>query len=145
MVTDRRTTIPRVGAPQQPPWLRPPGDWAGSLPEWAIFWALLQEFGPDSEGVVWFYQTPFAGGRLFAGGAVIDFWLPDYDLGIRVQGIYFHYRDGDTRARDIIQKAQLEGSGIRVVDIDEDQALRSPREALRNALAGIDRSRGART
>lgn len=116
---------------RQPPWF------AGTLPEWAIYWALLQHFGPDSANVVWFYQTPFASGRMFAGGSVMDFWIPMLQLGIRVQGVYWHaHAGGDKRATDLIQKAQLVGSGITIVDVSDEAALKSPRAALRKALAG---------
>ena len=88
------------------------------------------------------HNSPFEGGRLFAGGGVLDFWVPATKIGIRVQGLFWHYgRGGDTKAYDAIQRVELESLGVTVVDIDEDAALEQPVPILKDALMGIDRSR----
>ena len=130
-----------ISAPVPKPWERKPMWFAGSTPEWAIYWAFLK-LG-YIEGVTFFYQSPFAGGRMFAGGGVLDFWVPDIMIGIRVQGTYFHYGKGaDTIAYDRLQKIQLEQLGNTVIDIDEEPAMENPIGILRDALQGVDKSRG---
>ena len=132
----------RFSKPTPKPWESPPPGWRGSKPEWAIYWA-LEKLG-RKEGVDFFWQSPFAGGRLNRGGAIIDFVLPDLNLGIRVQGIYWHYERMNTQALDQIQLVAIEGSGMIVVDIDEDDALKNPLVFTRYAMQGIDKSRRIR-
>ena len=112
----------------------------GTKPEYAIYWAFLElKYTPD---VDFFFQSPFEGGRLFAGGGVLDFWVPATKIGIRVQGLFWHYgRGGDTKAYDALQRTELESLGVTVVDIDEDAAMEQPVPILKDALMGIDRSR----
>ena len=137
----RQALAPDGGEGQTPIWQRPPRGWSGSVPEWAAYWA-LGRLGYE-DGVTFFFQTPFLGGRLFSGGAVIDFWLPDFRIGIRIQGLYWHYGDPDKTASDEMQRVSLEGDGIRIVDVDEDDVLRAPIPIMRDAVAGIDHSRRA--
>jgi G:T-mismatch repair DNA endonuclease (very short patch repair protein) len=112
-----------------------PKDFQGTEPEWAVYWAL------SKLGVVFDFQPSFQGGRLHLGGLVADFIVPDYQVIIQVQGIYWHYTLGARRqARDVLQRAQLEAQGYRVVFIDEDDALRNPIYYVREALRGIDHS-----
>lgn len=133
-------TQPKFAPELVPPWQQPPTGWKGSLPEWSIFWA-AERLGYQ-DGITMFYQSPFVGGRLNRGGAVIDFVFPAENIGVRVQGVYFHYaKGGDTRAFDQLQKVMIEASGMRVIDIDEDDAIKSPVYFLREALHGIDHSR----
>ena len=49
----------------------PPPDWPGSLPEYLVNEALIQ-LGKEPD-LDFFYQSPFAGGRMQRGGLVIDF------------------------------------------------------------------------
>lgn len=134
--------LSRIMAPPQPKaWEIIPSGFGGSAPEYAIFWA-FEKLG-YKDGVNFFYQSPFAGGRYLAGGGILDFWVPDLMLGIRVQGIYWHYgRGADTIAYDRLQRIQLQGLGNTVIDIDEDAAMANPIGILRDALNGIDKSRG---
>ena len=134
-------TRPKLAKEEAKPWMVTPSYWAGSLPEWAIYWAHSQ-LGLV-EGVQWTYQSPLAGGRSQKGGAVIDFEEHDVGIGIRVQGLYFHLSP-DQVAYDIMQRAALESAGFRIIDIDEDDALRSPVYYLKEARSGIDHSRQAR-
>ena len=129
-----------LGPPTLPPWQQKPAWFTGSLPEWSVYWAFEKLGWKFGETV--FYQSPFAGGRIQAG-AVVDFYVPTLDLDIRVQGIYWHYRNSETIALDRIQKAALESSGATVIDIDEDDALRVPIEMVKDALRGISHARSA--
>lgn len=131
---------------QVPPWRTPPlvtpdGDpWVGSVPEWAVYWAFLElKYVPK---VDFFHQSPINGGRLFAGGAMLDFEVPALNIGIRVQGLLWHYGRGqETIAKDMFQRVELESLGVTIVDIDEDAALEMPLPLVKDALLGIDRSR----
>lgn len=111
----------------------PPPDWMGSLPEWYIFQALLK-LGMRGQFT---YQSPMMGGRLEKGGAVIDFHFPELSLAINVQSTFYHYANYQQRIADQIQRAQLEGMGIRVIYIQEEDALRNPVYYTKEALAGI--------
>lgn len=116
----------------------PPTDWVGSTPEWAIYWALTQLGLKPNEDFT--YQSPQAGGRLEYGGAVLDFLLPARNLGINVQSIYFHYRTVESRGHDMMIRAMMEGMGITVIYIDEEDALRDPLFYTKEALAERDHS-----
>lgn len=122
----------RQAAPRQqpPPWLRPRRDWTGSLPQWAIAWALMQRFGRDSEGQYWFFDTPYIAGRIYPGGG-IDFWLPLERIAIDVSS------GGQPTAVQTVQRLQLQAVAT-VVTITNDAALRNPRGALERALQGQD-------
>lgn len=118
----------------------PPEDWAGSKPEWSIFWGLLSlGLKPDRDFV---YQSAQMGGRLAKGGAVVDFlFYNPPNLAINIQSTYYHYVGVVTQARGQMQRAQLEGYGLRMIYIEEEDALRDPRFYIREALRGIDHSR----
>jgi len=92
-------------------------DVPGSLPE-RIVWKWLERKGHLYEA-----QMPQFGGRVLAGGAVVDFIV--YDLAgmpvvIRVQGDYWHgpMRPGQ-QSRDDDQSARLRLQGYLVVDLWE--------------------------
>ena len=128
------TRPPRQAAPTKP-WLIVPPTWPGSGAEYAIYWGHIR-LGLR-EGIEFTYQSPFQGGRLFKGGAIIDFFENDLNIAVRVQGRHWHvYASGDVRALDLIQKLSMESQGIIVVDIDEQVALRVPIEAVKTARQG---------
>ena len=114
-----------------------PETWSGSTPEWAIYWALrTMGLKPDVDFV---YQSAQMGGRMEKGGAVIDFlFFNPPNLGINVQSIYFHYTGQQRRGQ--IQRAQLEAIGIRMIFIDEADALRDPKYYVAEALMFRDHS-----
>ena len=112
----------------------PPATWMGSLPEWNVNWALLK-LGMKGQYV---YQSSKMGGRRDKGGAILDFYFPDLMLAINVQSTYFHYRTTAQRSNDEMQKAQLEGMGIRVIYIQEADALANPLYYVQEALKGIE-------
>ena len=118
--------------PLAPEWWQQIG---GSEPEYYIYKA-LQRRGL-SEGVDFTYQSKQGGGRIQRGGAIVDFLLVNPRVGINVQSLYYHARTSDQRSHDNIVRAMLEGSGIRVEYISEEQAINSPDEAVENAIAGI--------
>jgi len=138
----------------QPPWQVPPVDWPGTLPEWATWWALLQEgerpeppyYGEPPTGgwgsPTFSYQSSLAGGRLEYGGIVVDFDLLYTDIALNVQGLYRHYFQS-TALRQLMlrQRDRLAQLGKRVIFLDEDQLADDPRALVHDALLGIDHSR----
>lgn len=110
----------------------------GTLPEYAIFWA-LEQLGQDFT-----FQSSMMGGRATLGGAITDFIVPP-GLAIRVMGEYWHYAQGRGKVViDLIQQGQLESMGFEVINIDDTNALANPLQYTRWALEGTDRSRLAR-
>ena len=118
----------------------PPPDWPGSLPEYLVNEALI-ELGKEPD-LDFFYQSPFAGGRMQRGGLVIDFiFVNPPDLAINVQGEYYHYEMGaDIKARDLLARAMLAGDGISLIFIDEGDVYRDAVGYTRAALRYRDRS-----
>lgn len=117
----------------------PPETWVGSRPEWAIYHALLS-LG-KKEGVDFTYQSSQLGGRMEKGGAVIDFLFYDPpNLGVNIQSTYYHYREVSQRVKGAMQRAQLEAYGIKMIYIDEEDALKAPRYFVMEAMAGRDHS-----
>jgi len=118
-----------------------PASWEGSEPEWICYSVLIQIGKVPDEDFT--YQSPLMGGRLDKGGAVVDFMFKDPpDLGINVQGNYYHYGMGvETATRDIIGRVQLASQGIILIFIDEDQIEDNPVYYVQEALRYRDHSR----
>ena len=114
--------------------MKAPADWMGSLPEYLVYEA-IKKLG-YTDGVDFTYQSPQMGGRQEKGGAVLDFYFPLLNLAINVQSIYYHYRTGEQRFADALRQAQLEGMGIRVSYIQEEEALRNAYYYTKRALGG---------
>jgi len=104
----------------------------GTLPEYAIFWALEQR------GAEFRFQTSLFGGQQRIGGVVADFIItaPLPNLIIRVQGLYWH----KDKERERLQKNLLVGEGYYVIDIDSDDALAAPLAKVDDAFALLDTS-----
>ena len=85
------------------------------------------------------FQSSLSGGIYELGGAVLDFLLDDYSIGLRVFGEYWHR--GITKSGfDLIQKEHLSAMGLVVVDIWESD-IRDParlEQAMKLALQGIE-------
>ena len=90
---------------------------AGTLPE-RIFYKALQQRGMR-EGIDFTFQSSLQGGRLFLGGMVADFILPQRSLIIRIQGRKWHTGFEQER-RDDSQRDILEGMGYHVLDLYDD-------------------------
>ncbi len=86
-------------------------------------------------------QTPLMGGRSTPGGAVGDFYIPSLRILIAVQGTYWHYNAAHNDGRDLMQRTALESMGIRVIYIDEPDALSNADYFVKEALEGRDHSR----
>ena len=124
---------------KEPELLEVPEWWQGSKPEYFIYNALLSlGLKPDRDFV---YQSSQLGGRLEKGGAVVDFlFYNPPNLAVNIQSVYYHYRGITQKVRGQMQRAQLEGLGLKVIYIDEEDALRNPRYYVQQALMGNDLS-----
>ncbi len=118
-----------------------PANWAGSKPEWAIYWALTQSL-KMVEGEDFYYQWDVYGGRTQYGGAVVDFFVPDLMVAIGVQSKFYHSQVVAQRMQDEMIRMSLEGDGVRLVYIDETDAINDPVYYTKEALAGVDHSKG---
>jgi hypothetical protein len=133
--------VPQAGEPVGGPGQSPPGFLTGqnSLTEWYVYWGFARIFtnpkdprvGPFYGGFPdWGYQVAEIGGHTRAlGSAVVDFvaYQGREILGIRVQTEHFHiYADARKQAYDELQRATLESSGLRVIDIYDSQILGDP-------------------
>jgi len=118
--------------------LEPPADFPGTRPEWAVWWALTK-LGYDFD-----YQSSQMGGRQERGGAILDFYLPEYNLGINIQSLYWHYGRPEGLRNDRLQREMMESMGIRITYIDEEDAIANPIYFVKEAIKGNDFSRMSR-
>tara|TARA_Y100000296_G_scaffold66120_1_gene78040 strand:+ start:78 stop:479 length:402 start_codon:yes stop_codon:yes gene_type:complete len=118
-----------------------PASWEGSEPEWITYNVLVQLGKVPDEDFT--YQSPLMGGRLEKGGSIVDFVFKDPpDLGINVQGNYYHYGMGvETATRDILARVQLASLGMILIFIDESSLEDDPFYYVREALRYRDHSR----
>ncbi len=126
----RRDASANVAPPQKKPWETPPPGFSGSEAQWAIYWAAQRRFG--SEGDAWYFQYPYTGGIPYAGGVTTDFWFYNYQIAVQVAPFR-----GKPSASDLMQRIALESVKVQLVEIDSEDALRSPAAALDDALRGI--------
>jgi len=113
-----------------------PETWSGSTPEYYIYWAMFRLGYKDRFD----YQVSYAGGRQLKGGTVIDFFIPELNMAIFVQSIRYHYASFEQTIADSMIRAMLEGQGIKVIYIDEADALSNPTFYLLEATKGQDHS-----
>ena len=121
-----------------------PPNWEGSGPEYVAYQTFISLGKTPGEDFT--YQSPLMGGRLDKGGFIIDFMFTNPpDLGINVQGVYYHYQKypggGESKARDVLARASMAGENITLVFIDDDDLMRDPRYYCREALNYRDHSR----
>ncbi len=130
---DRQPNLNAVGAevPLAPEWWISLG---GSEPEYYVYRALRKR--GLQEDVDFTYQADFGGGRLDPGGAIVDFLLEFPRMAISVQSDYWHDRLAGQRAHDVAIRSMLEGLGIRVEYIEEDEAINDADRAVDDAITG---------
>jgi len=121
-----------------------PREWEGSIPEYIAYMEFIR--AGKEPGIDFTYQSPLLGGRMTKGGVVLDFeFMNPPDLAVNIQGVYYHYEFGaDQKARDQIARAQMAGTGITLVFIDEDDLLEDPSYYIDEALNYRDHSRMGR-
>ncbi len=116
-------------------WKAKRGDTQASLPEF-ITWEFLVHTKKQVEGVDFLYQDPFSGGRTEKGGFVLDFLIIVPQIAWRIQGERFHMFFPQDRARDILAREVLEGRGITVLDLFENDLMTQPTRTLELAWNG---------
>ena len=121
-----------------------PPNWEGSGPEYVAYQTFISLGKTPGEDFT--YQSPLMGGRLDKGGFIIDFMFTDPpDLGVNVQGVYYHYQKYpggvESKARDVLARASMAGENITLIFIDDDDLMRDPRYYCREALSYRDHSR----
>jgi len=118
----------------------PPGFVVGqtSVTEWISYWSLAKIFDDPKDprmppyfgGRDWGYQIDRLGGYVRAvGSAVIDFvvYYAVTTIGIRIETERYHlFADSRRHAYDLLQRAELERSGITVVDVYDTDLLGDP-------------------
>jgi hypothetical protein len=125
---------------QQEPAGEPPEGFPGTRPEWAIYWA-LEQLGYES-GVDFHFEKMISHLTGAMPWSEIDFVLPLYGIGIEIQGEFWHHSVGAAKIeQDVMRMARAESAGLRVVFIDENDALADPIYFAKEALAGNDHSK----
>lgn len=136
----------------------PPGFVTGqtSLTEWIFYWSLAKVFKDPKDprvppyygGRDWGYQIAKLGGFVRAvGSTVIDFvvYQGPTVIGIRIQTEHFHiFTSSRKHSYDMLQRAQIENAGIRVVDVYDTELLGDPSGqkaviAAKRAIAMIEK------
>lgn len=116
----------------------PPDDWTGTRPEWAIQWGLMKNGLTDGLDFTYLARLPGVGSSYYS---TVDFLVESYNIAIEVQGKYWHYGQGsDKIMKDLFRVAAYQGQGIKVIFIDEPDALSDPVYFVREALEGNDHS-----
>ena len=121
-----------------------PPNWEGSGPEYVAYQTFISLGKTPGEDFT--YQSPLMGGRLDKGGFIIDFMFTNPpDLGINVQGVYYHYTKYpggvESKARDVLARASMAGENITLIFIDDDDLMHDPVYYCREALNYRDHSR----
>jgi len=121
-----------------------PPNWEGSGPEYVAYQTFISLGKTPGEDFT--YQSPLMGGRLDKGGFIIDFMFTNPpDLGINVQGVYYHYQKYpggvESKARDVLARASMAGENITLIFIDDDDLMHDPVYYCREALNYRDHSR----
>lgn len=114
-----------------------PAGFPGTLPEYLVYQALIK-LGYEGRFV---FQSSQMGGRELKGGTVVDFEIPELSLGIMVQGEYWHYGLPGRTMQDKIIAMQLESYGMKIIFIDEEDALTNALFYTREALNYRDHSK----
>lgn len=108
-----------------------------TLPEWSIYWALTERL-KKVPNVDFTYREEIEFISSLALGAQLDFMMQDgSQIAIEVQGVYWHYEQGSQKiAEDEYRRALIANAGWKIVNIDEDDAVRDPLFYTREALEG---------
>lgn len=116
----------------------PPDWWTGTRPEWAVYWGLQKNGLQDGLDFTYQARLPGVGAGYYSQ---VDFLVDTYSIGIEVQGKFWHYGQGQQKiATDLFREQLFAGQGIKIVFIDEQDALEDPTYFVREALEGEDHS-----
>lgn len=123
----------------QEPAGEPHPEWNGTRPEWAVFWALGKLGKKPGDDFV--YRPKLTTGWTSSGESEVDFLIPDYNIAIEIQGRFWHYGQGSRKViNDIMRVASFALMGIKIIFIDEPDALSDPIHFTKEALEGNDLS-----
>lgn len=123
---------------EQEPAGDPPPEWRGTRPEWAVQWALTRIGLTDGLDFTFLARLPGVGSSYYS---TVDFLIIDYNIGIEVQGKYWHYGQGsDKIMSDLFRISAFAGQGVKIIFIDEPDALADPIYFVKEALEGNDHS-----
>lgn len=116
----------------------PPVEWTGTRPEWAIYWALGSIGLDPNSDFTYAARLPGVGTSYYS---TVDFLMHDYDIGIEVQGSYWHMGQGSERIfHDELRAVLFASQGMKVIFIDEQDCLDDPIFFTKEALEGVDHS-----
>lgn len=123
---------PENPAGEKPDW------WTGTQPEWSVFWGLQKNGLKEGLDFVVQARLPGVGSGYYSQ---VDFLIPDYFIGIEVQGKYWHYGQGSQKIMtDMFRAAAFQGQGYTIIFIDEEDANQDPAYFVKEALEGNDHS-----
>ena len=89
----------------------------------------------EKHNIAYLPQVNLEGGHYELGGAVVDFILTELDIALRVQGMYWH-EGVAKKGMDDIQREMLEGKGLTVVDLWEEDIELRLEETMTLAIQG---------
>ena len=129
----RERRVPQAANERKSP--VPPG-WPGSEPEYRVFIALMRT---GRRHPVDFQYEPRPDGRAFriTGDVIPDFVVTSPHIAIQIQSRYYHGGTAEQRSVDQYARSVLEGRGIPVYFISEDQANTRASYYVRLALIGL--------
>ena len=111
---------------------------SGTKPEWAVYWGLQKNGKLDGQDFIYQAHIPGTGNSRFIN---VDFLIPDNYIAIEVQGKFWHLGQGTRKiGSDVLRIESLAAQGVKVVFIDEPDALADPIYYVREALQGNDHS-----
>jgi hypothetical protein len=116
----------------------PPADWPGTRPEWAVQWGLTRNGLVDGLDYTYQARLPGVGSSYYS---TVDFLIETYSIAIEVQGKYWHMGQGSDKIfNDMFRVSAYARQGIKVIFIDEPDALEDPAYFVKEALEGNDHS-----
>lgn len=116
----------------------PPASWMGTRPEWAVNWALKRTGLEEGSDFIFEAMLPGVGTSYYS---TVDFLIYGADIGIEVQGTFWHYGLGtDKEFHDFMRVSLFAEQGVKIIFIDEEDCLADPEYYVKQALQGIDHS-----
>lgn len=117
----------------------PPPGWTGTRPEWAMRWGLEKNGLVPGEDFL--YRPQLTTGWTSSGEAEVDFLVPGNSIAIEIQGRFWHYGQGTRKIiNDIMRVSQFALMGLKIIFVDEPDALSDPIYYAKEALEGNDHS-----
>ena len=118
-----------------------PEGWPGTDGEYVAFSALTR--AGKEPGRDFSFRSSMQGRRLETDVEVNFIFHDPPDLAFQVQESFYNHHSGlETRGRDILARAQLAGSGVRLIFLDYDKLTQDPDWLIEEALRYHDHSWG---